>query len=611
LNWRWVQTPLVVIAGIGICLYLLTWVDLGRSAPLEGGQYIEQVGYCDSPLCAAPTMISLPFVTPFRFDPGLEQHEMRLVLPVAAPLSRVQAIYVPKYSDHLRVHLNGLFIHQDRIARRPWNAPLLVPVPPDLLHEGDNVLTLILSGGVPGRLDLHPFHFGDREGLAQAYAGRFALGPGVTRFVFALMLLLSLGYLIVWQSRRHARLYLWMGLSCFSASVFLGMLSLTPQITSYRIWIFIESSALAGYGLFMLKFIRLLLGCSVLPSERAVTVAVLAGLAATAVVPLHWVNLSSSLVYLASIWAGIVVVGIMWDLRHTIPRIDFLVFFPALSLALAFAFDSFAQKLLEETPRSLHLLHLMPLLTSLVCLWLILSQLSRSLTQQEAMTRSLNATVAEKSRQLEESYAAIAQVQRVQAVQAERGRILLELHDGVGGQLVNTLAYLEAREMDDPKLRDALESALRDLALMLDSLETHESLVTLLGMLRTRLEGLLGRHSVSFDWQVIEEPDFPVGGSPSFRLHIARIVQEAITNVIKHAEASVVTVYADRHQVVVSDNGRGFEVGDAMRTNGYGLAGMRRRAESAGAELTIASDASGTKISLSPAIPKANPGTAL
>lgn len=600
MSWRWVQTPLAVIAGIGFCLYALTWVDLGRSAPIDGVRFVEQVTYCADRACTAPQVTPLPFVTSFRYDPGIERHEMRVVLEFAAPPAQVQALYLPKYSDHLEVFLNGRLIHADPAARRPWNAPLLVPVSPDLVQAGANNLKLVLSGDVPGRLDLHPFHFGDRERLVQAYSNRFALGPGVTRFVFALMLLLSLGYLIVWQGRRHARMYLWMGLSCLSASVFLGMLSLTPPITSYRIWTFVQSCGLAGYAFFMLKFIRLLLGLHALKSERIVAVAALGGLVALCIVPMQWVNLSSSVVYLASIWAGIVVVAVMWEKGDTLPRVDFHLFFPALSLALAFAFDSFAQKLLEETPRSLHLLHLMPLLTALVCLWLILSQLSRSLHQQEAMTRSLNATVAEKSRQLEESYAAIAKVQHAQAVQAERGRILLELHDGVGGQLVNTLAYLESRGLDDPTLREALESALRDLALMLDSLETHDSLVTLLGMLRTRLEGLLGRHGVMFDWQIMEEPELPVDGGPSLRLHIARIVQEAITNVIKHADASVVTVYADRHQVVVRDNGKGFDVSAAMQSCGYGLAGMQRRAENAGAALTIVSDETGTKISVFP-----------
>ena len=601
--WRRLQTPLAVVAGIGLGLFALTWVDLGRSAPIDGAAFIEQITLCTTEDCLDPQVMPLPFLTPFRYNPGTEHHMMRVRLVIAAPPSQVQAIYVPKYSDHLQMQLNGRLIHTDPEDRRPWNAPLLVPVPPDLLLAGENILTLILSGGVPGRVDLHPFHFGDRVELVRAYSARYALGPGVTRFVFALMLLLSVGYLIVWQGRRQGQLYLWMGLSCLGASVFLGLKGLTPPIASYRTWTIIESCGLAGYALFMLKFIRVLLGIPVLKSEHVVLGVVLAGLAATAVVPLSWVNLTSSVVYLSSIWAGVAVVGIMWDCRRTLPAVDFGVFFPALSLALAFAFDGFIQKLIEETPRSLHLLHLMPLLTSLVCLWLILSQLSRSLYQQEAMTRSLNATVAEKSRQLEESYAAIAQVQRAKAVQAERGRILLELHDGVGGQLVNTLAYLEACGVDDPTLRDALEGALRDLALMLDSLETHESLVTLLGMMRIRLEGLLGRHGVAFDWQIIEEPDCTVDQGPSVRLHIARIVQEAITNVVKHAEATVVTVYADRHQVVVSDNGKGFDLADAARSSGYGLTGMQRRAEGVGAELSIVSDDTGTRISVRPPQP--------
>lgn len=184
------------------------------------------------------------------------------------------------------------------------------------------------------------------------------------------------------------------------------------------------------------------------------------------------------------------------------------------------------------------------------------------------------------------------------AVDDERQRIMLDLHDGIGGQLVNTLAYMENRDVGDETLRTALEDALRDLALMLDSLENDDSINTLLGMLRTRLETLLEANDLKFDWQIGEEPVLPQSGI-SQNLHLARIVQEAITNVIKHANASVITIASNATSVTISDNGSGFDMAKLSGQQGnHGIAGMRRRAEQIGAVLEMNSSADGTHIKL-------------
>jgi signal transduction histidine kinase len=81
-----------------------------------------------------------------------------------------------------------------------------------------------------------------------------------------------------------------------------------------------------------------------------------------------------------------------------------------------------------------------------------------------------------------------------------------------------------------------------------------------------------------------------------------RIVQEALTNVVKHAEANKVSILLVRRDgavtAVIEDNGRGFEP-DAVKTDSLGLDGMRERAELHDGRLTIeTSPGSGTTLAV-------------
>jgi signal transduction histidine kinase len=80
--------------------------------------------------------------------------------------------------------------------------------------------------------------------------------------------------------------------------------------------------------------------------------------------------------------------------------------------------------------------------------------------------------------------------------------------------------------------------------------------------------------------------------SPRVASEIIRIVREALTNVLKHADATVVrvTVRSDgpMTELTVADNGRGFAAGQASGT-GYGIRGMRERAALIGGDIDIVS----------------------
>ncbi|MEK7811797.1 MAG: ATP-binding protein, partial [Pseudomonadota bacterium] len=85
-------------------------------------------------------------------------------------------------------------------------------------------------------------------------------------------------------------------------------------------------------------------------------------------------------------------------------------------------------------------------------------------------------------------------------------------------------------------------------------------------------------------------------------LHILRILQEAFTNIIKHTHATEICVAthtdAQHTQVIVSDNGAGFNLAEVRQKAGKGLSNQQRRAEAIGASVSWDSAHTGTAFTL-------------
>jgi signal transduction histidine kinase len=88
---------------------------------------------------------------------------------------------------------------------------------------------------------------------------------------------------------------------------------------------------------------------------------------------------------------------------------------------------------------------------------------------------------------------------------------------------------------------------------------------------------------------------------PDHSTMVFRVVQEALTNVVRHADASHVTVSAMRRAdsivVVVEDDGKGIDAGSVLDSQSWGIVGMHERVRYYGGELTISgAPGHGTKI---------------
>lgn len=578
-------------------------LNIGAIKPIEGAQMFTRAELCLNDDCAHSEAAELPFYGPMRYSAEPETRQFRFDLTLDNVSDELQALYLPSYADEVFLRVNGVEIFGDRLRdRQParmWNTPVLATVPPAILHKGNNQIEISLYGYPQEGLALEPFFFGPAQILKPHYNWRYFTSAGMARFNIGVMIIAGLMLSVLSLIRRKEPIYAVVATSCLLACIICFHFGFDTSGVGYRWWTLTWNTALSIYVFLVLKFTAHFLDEDLSSYEQASMLLIFAELVAGSLVPEQYVFETVMLFNLHPALLSFIVISILITKRHKIDSFDFRIFFVFMSVASATGAYELYMTTFQNPGRNQHLFQFMPLPMLCVWLWLIISRFMRSLKNYEELTATLQDTVAAKTEELQRTYEKLGRAERQKAIHDERQRIMLDLHDGIGGQLVNTLAYMQNRKAGDTVIQSALEDALRDLSLMLDSLETEASISTLLGMLRTRLEALLAEHDLEFDWRIDDEPELPNPG-PSQNLTLLRIVQESITNIIKHAGASVITVASDRNSISVRDNGKGFDpsLEPDRKRHGHGLAGMRRRAANIGAEFDIESGNTGTEIRL-------------
>ncbi len=187
-----------------------------------------------------------------------------------------------------------------------------------------------------------------------------------------------------------------------------------------------------------------------------------------------------------------------------------------------------------------------------------------------------------------------------QATLQERNRIAREIHDSLGHamtaqsiQLENALLFChsnpdkteafltEAKQLVATALKEIRQSVSR---LRSDSLQGK----TLEAALAILIEDFRKRTNISPDCTI--SLTYPM--SAEVKTAIYRIVQEALTNICKHSDATQVTLQLQtihRHlHLLIEDNGRGFNL--EQNTTGFGLQGMQERTVALGGHFKLASE---------------------
>ncbi len=183
----------------------------------------------------------------------------------------------------------------------------------------------------------------------------------------------------------------------------------------------------------------------------------------------------------------------------------------------------------------------------------------------------------------------------------ERTRLARELHDGLAQDLwLAKMRTGELASMDGlpPEARRAAEAAMAAIDIGLG--EARDAVATLrssahtdggfCSLIRRTTEEYGDRFGLRVEFQFEGDPKAHI--APRTQAETLRILQEALTNVARHANATVVgvrlTIKGERIMLRVVDNGRGFDAGVAG-PEGFGLASMRERAALIEGRLRIAS----------------------
>jgi len=184
-------------------------------------------------------------------------------------------------------------------------------------------------------------------------------------------------------------------------------------------------------------------------------------------------------------------------------------------------------------------------------------------------------------------------------LQMERKKIARELHDNVSQNLFSSSLFSESTLKSwgkDPKsalknleiIRDLNRSSLSEIRVLLSNLLPEKiNNTTLKNLIETKLNSVKNQAGIKTD--MIFEADHEL--SIKVKREVYQIVQESLNNVVKHSGATSVKVITELNhnklKIVISDNGKGFSLGDKTEKRKFGLNIMRERAKSIGASINV------------------------
>jgi signal transduction histidine kinase len=518
------------------------------------------------------------------------------------------AAYLEHPYSNVALYVNGVFIGDGGRMAAPvpvHRTPLLFRFPGELLRPGKNLLEL---------RSMHPYYsapllgiaIGPLERLAPAYEFAHALRVTFKQITVVVLVVLAVLIGAMARLRRRDRAYAWFACGMLGWAAHIGILLVAQSpFETELLWRQLQGIAIGVYAVGSAMFVNHYTKLRQPRVERAMLWTFALGAAALIADPLlfdhhpPWFAARVWLPYLLLVGVY-TVVQLVRALRRS-DSIDVRVLAAAAWLMIIMA--------LRDVLIDLGVLPWSPLYLSysvgfVLCAVgvVLLRRFALAFDAAERARDELNERVREKTAELERTLVHTKDLERESALGAERERILQDMHDGLGGHLVQALAIATSQTTLRP-LEEPLRACLEELRLMVDSLEpVNGDLTSVLGSLRVRISRRLALAGVRMNWHVEDLPTLSDLG-PKKVLDIARIVQEAITNALKHSGCREITIHAGRViaddaqiEIRIADDGRGMEA--PGRTGGHGLASMRRRAADLSASLSIDSSAAGTRVAL-------------
>lgn len=551
--------------------------------------------------------VSLPHDMLDEPDFSLPVAWYRLDFELPVQPDRLWALYIPSVEMTPAIFVNGTLVggraELDDPLPRFWNRPILATLPRDLLNEGQNRIDIRVAARAPwGRLS--DVHLGPFDALRVPYEKRF-----FWRVTFLTLSMVGSGvvalFMVVLGIARRDASYTWFGAFAGVWCLHNGFYVTVDVPVNNALWdlyaYLLLGLLLYTGSMFSFRFLQEEQG----RWERALRTIGALGLLLLVpslfIAPL-WFNLIGS-----TIWtAMLLILGLypaMLLLRHLLAQQDLANFLLAICFFLTICTGLYDWLIVSGLGYRHHgLLMFYASAPTLATMGVILLQrFVAALRESTELNRELEARVDQKALEIEQAFRANQRLQSQQMVSAERERIMRDMHDGVGSQLIGVLGLLDRKADRDRLLAAELDAAIADLRLMIDSLDDVDNdLVVALGLFRNRIQPQLDAAGLKLHWTIGDLPQIEQLG-PQRVLHFMRILQEIVTNTLKHSgstelrfetTSSLLVEGRNCVGVIVTDNGCGFDA--QADVQGRGLKNIRSRALAAQLRLECVSGTQGT-----------------
>jgi signal transduction histidine kinase len=528
------------------------------------------------------------------------------------------ALFMAMREELREVKVNGITVQPDvplqDLQGAVTSEPAYFLLPANALQLGTNLLTISKDhAGITS--DLSEFTVGPATTLARAYRWKTRLlvdiplaGVAILAFTIALCLAVN------WPAAERARVGWLMGLlgSCMALTF---VMSFLPQSRSLAVTVGQLAAFQFAIGITMAKYVAHDVGSP--PhvhrwlNRAAVAVAgVFAVVYAITVLSDGWwgINLPStfhnSLRFVALICVPCIV-ALCWACvaRGGERLLERLILVICLT---TFAVDRISSSVDIYSPIDPSLpisLYWSPIVGPLLGMGMILSLARQASEARRTVVQSnqiLAARLAEQDAELARSYDAQKQMLQRQTMLEERQRIVRDMHDGIGGQLLGLLMQVRSGGAEAPVVEQGLQASMADLRLIVDSMDSADgSLAETLRSFEHRARPQVEAAGLAFTVDHGLPEDQP-GPGPRPTLQILRVLQEALTNAVRHSGGSTVSLVSAVEpdgtlRIALSDDGRGLP---AEIKGGRGLASMRSRAAGVGGTLDVQTSAKGTTLVL-------------
>jgi signal transduction histidine kinase len=531
----------------------------------------------------------------------------RLDLDLQVAPNRLWAAYLPNLEMAPKVFLNGVMIggyRADHPLPRLWSRPVYFTIPSGILRPGHNTFEVRLAAnGHWGRLG--EIYIGPDEFLRPYYEQRQYLRISALQVIAVVGLVVSLFIAALYVAHMES-IYGWFAL--FGAAWTLeNYFVLTVDVPiDNRLWDLFAYS-LVGFimvtgSIFTFRF----LGIHAPRWERMLVGMALVGPAVLFVILLvdvDWFSQVSTRVWFVALLALMVYpLSLMARAVAGLRNMEVVALACCYVIIVALAMHDWVI-VAGVGFRDEGLMMQFAAAPTFVTFGVILVRRFVLATRERDQYRShLQSIVAAKTREVEIAGERFRELEVQRTLLAERERLMRDMHDGIGSQLIGVMSRLSWRNAREREISVELRKALDDLRMMIDSLDDiGDDLVSVLGLFRHRVQPQLDDAGLALHWQMADLPPVPNLG-PERVLHLLRMMQEAVTNVIKHAGAKNLwiqtlpdAVIEGRRCIVVEvrDDGCGLPV--PVR-EGRGFKNLRHRARSAELCLSIERACSGTLV---------------